>query len=103
MVLQEAEEKQPARTKGAGRPRGLPNNRPSIPGWHDDHESARLLGEDIQTRRRNRRMGIGPKWVRHGRHILYRDGAEEEYLAEKLAKTEPERAPPRRGRPQGRR
>jgi hypothetical protein len=62
-------------------------------------DAARLLGEHIQTRRRKRQRGIGPKWVRHGRDILYPDGAEEEYLAGLLKKAEVERESPRRGRP----
>lgn len=97
-MLQEIEEKRPVAARGSGRPLGRPDNQPSIPGWHSEHESARILGEDIQTRRRHRRMGIGPKWVRHGRHILHPDGAEEEYLREKLAKAEAAAQPPRRGR-----
>src|SRR6516162_4341066 len=64
-----------------------------------DEDAARLLGEHIQTRRRKRQRGIGPKWVRHGRDILNPDGAEEEYLAGLLKKAEAERESPRRGRP----
>jgi hypothetical protein len=73
---------------------------PAVPGWHSEEEAARLLGEHLQTRRRNRQRGVGPeKWVRHGREVLYADGAEEGYLAELLKKAEAERGPPRRGRP----
>src|SRR5262245_60912125 len=75
---------------------------PAIPGWHSEEEAAQLLGEHIQTRRRKRQLGVGPKWVRHGRVVLYPDGAEEEYLAGLLKRAEAEReaAPVRpRGRP----
>jgi hypothetical protein len=86
-----------AAPRTVGRPPGRKNNRPNIRGWHEETEAARKLGVDIQTLRRKRRAGIGPKaWVREGRHILYRDGCEEEYLAEKLKATED--AEPRRGR-----
>jgi hypothetical protein len=80
---------------------GRRNNKPAVAGWHSEEEAARLLGEHLQTRRRKRKRGIGPKWVRHGRDILYPDGAEEEYLAGLLAKAETEREPRRRGRPRG--
>jgi hypothetical protein len=86
--------------------RAAPSRRggePIVSGWHSEQAAAELLGEHIQTRRRNRSRGIGPKWVRHGRDILYPDGAEEEYLAELLAKAEAEREPRRRGRPRGQR
>ena len=73
--------------------------KPAVPGWHSEEDAARLLGEHIQTRRKKRQRGIGPKWVRHGRDILYPDGAEEEYLAGLLKKAEAERELPRRGRP----
>jgi hypothetical protein len=75
------------------------SNKPAVSGWHSEEKSAQLLGEHIQTRRRKRQRGIGPKWVRHGRDILYPDGAEEEYLAELMAKAEAEHEPRRRGRP----
>ena len=78
---------------------GNKNFKPCIPGWHSEEDAARLLGEHIQTRRKKRQRGIGPKWVRHGRDILYPDGAEEEYLAGLLKKAEAERESPRRGRP----
>lgn len=83
----------------AGRSPGRKNSKPKIPGWHGEEESAGLLGESVATRRRNRRRGIGPKWARHGRHILHPDGAEEEYLAELLRQQEAAAEPPRRGRP----
>ena len=77
----------------------LAHNKPVVPGWHSEEESARILGEHLQTRRRNRQRRIGPKeWVRHGRDVLYRDGCEERYLAELLEKAEAERESPRRGR-----
>jgi hypothetical protein len=64
-----------------------PMKRPTIPGWHSEDVSADLLGESLQKRRINRRLGIGPRAVKHGRRYLYRDGAEEEYLTELQAKT----------------
>ena len=79
--------------------RSQKNRQPAVRGWHTEDEAARLLGEHIQTRRRNRKRGLGPKWVRHGRDVLYPDGGEDEYLADLLKKAEAERAPPRRGRP----
>jgi hypothetical protein len=84
---------------GTEQPVSRRNIKPTVPGWHSEQEAARLLGEHIQTRRRNRQRGIGPKWVRHGHDVLYPDGAEEEYLAELLAKAEAAAEPPRRGRP----
>jgi len=72
---------------------------PTVPGWHGDAEAAVLLGESLPTRRRKRARGIGPKWVRHGRRILYADGSEAEYLTELQAKAEAASAPRGRGRP----
>jgi hypothetical protein len=74
-------------------------NVPAVPGWHSEREAAKILGESLQGRRRNRRLRIGPKWVRHGRRILYPDGSEQEYLAGLLTQAEAAVAPPRRGRP----
>jgi hypothetical protein len=69
----------------------------TIPNWHNEEEAARLLGEHLQTRRRRRRAGIGPKCVLNGREWLYPDGAEAAYLDALLQqKMEP---PRRRGRP----
>jgi hypothetical protein len=74
-----------------------PRRRPAVPGWHDEFEAARLLGEHIQVRRKKRRLGIGPPFVVHGRSAMYRDGCEAEYFASMLnQKVEP---PRRRGRP----
>jgi hypothetical protein len=86
--------------RGSGRPPGRKNNKPNIQGWHEEEESARILGEDVQTRRRKRRAGQPPyDWVRHGRHVLYRDGCEEEHLASELRKRTATAEPRRRGRP----
>jgi len=49
---------------------------PEVPGWHLEKVSAELLGESLTLRRRNRRAGIGPKWIRLGQRILYKDGGE---------------------------
>ena len=89
-----------AAPKGAGRPRGS-NNKPRVPGWHDEVEAAELLGESVPTRRRNRKRGIGPRWARHGRRVMHPDGAEAEYLAQQLAKAEAAASPRGRGRPRG--
>jgi hypothetical protein len=86
-----------ARDNGRGK-----NSVPAIPGWHSEERAAELLGEHIQTRRRKRQLGVGPRWIRHGRAVLYPDGAEAEYLAGLLKRAEAEReaAPVRpRGRP----
>ena len=72
---------------------------PEVPGWHLEKVSAELLGENLTLRRRNRRAGIGPKWIRLGQRILYKDGAEAEYLEELQAKSEAASAPRGRGRP----
>jgi hypothetical protein len=76
------------------------NNKPAAQGWHDETESARILGEDLQTRRRKRRAGEPPHdWIQTGRHVLYRDGAEEKFLAELLRKRAAAAEPRGRGRP----
>ena len=91
-----------AAPRGSGRPPGRKNNKPDVQGWHEEEESARILGEDIQTRRRKRRAGRPPyDWVRHGRHVLYRDGCEEEHLANELRERTAAAKPRRRGRPRG--
>ena len=78
------------------------NNKPDAEGWHDEHEAARILGEDLQTRRRKRRAGEPPHdWIQTGRHVLYRDGAEEKFLAELLWKRAAAAEPRGRGRPRG--
>jgi hypothetical protein len=87
--------------RGPGRPIGTKNNKPRVPGWHDEVEAAELLGESVPTRRRNRRRGIGPRWTRHGRRVMHPDGAEADYLAAQLAKAEAAASPRRRGRPRG--
>jgi hypothetical protein len=71
----------------------------TIPGWHSEPEAAAMLGESLQTRRRNRRAGIGPRWVRHGRRVLYEDGSEAAYLAGLQEKAEAASEPRGRGRP----
>jgi hypothetical protein len=76
-----------------------PMKRVSVPDWHTEEEAAELLGESMGLRRRNRRLNIGPKWVRHGRRILYQDGSEAEYLAELQEKAEAASEPRGRGRP----
>jgi hypothetical protein len=79
------------------RPRG-PARPPTIPGFISEAEQAKRLGESHQSRRRNRRAGRGPRYVRVGRWIMYRDGADTEYL--QAREIDPEaRAPVRRGRP----
>jgi hypothetical protein len=73
--------------RGPGRPRESKRkiNKPAIAGWHDEVESARRLGEDIRTRGRKRRAGVGPQeWIQEGRHVLYQDGCEEKYLSDKI-------------------
>jgi hypothetical protein len=88
-------------SRRAGRLLGVPNNRPAVDGWHSEELAARKLGETLPTRRRKRRQGIGPKSIIMGRHVLYRDGAEEKYLAELEAEAEASRKPRGRGRPRG--
>ena len=76
-----------------------PMKRVSVPDWHTEEEAAELLGESMGLRRRNRRAGIGPRWVRHGRRILYEDGSEHAYLRELQARAEAASEPRGRGRP----
>jgi len=76
-----------------------PMKRVSVPGWHTEEEAAELLGESMPLRRRNRRAGIGPKWVRHGRRIVYADGSEAAYLAELQARADAADKPRGRERP----
>src|ERR1700730_10273287 len=87
-----------AAPKGPGRPRGS-NNKPRVPGWHDEVEAAELLGESAPTRRRHRKRGIGPRVGRHARRVMPPDGAEAESLAEQLANAEAAPWPRGRGRP----
>jgi hypothetical protein len=85
--------------RGPGRPLGRKNNTPSIEGWHSEQTAAQILGEDIQTRRRKRRAGLPPHdWARAGRHVLYRNGAEEQLLANELRERTAAAEPRRRRR-----
>jgi hypothetical protein len=60
----------------------------TIEGWHSEAKTAELLGISLETLRRMRRLKSGPKWVRHGRRVLYRDSSEHEYLLELQARAE---------------
>ena len=71
----------------------------TIEGWHSEAKAAELLGISLETLRRMRRLKSGPKWVRHGRRVLYRDGSEHEYLLGLQAKAEAASGPRRHGRP----
>jgi hypothetical protein len=70
-----------------------------VPGWHSEEDAALMLGESLNLRRRNRRRNVGPRWIRHGRRILYADGSEHEYLASLQARADAAGAPRGRGRP----
>jgi hypothetical protein len=71
----------------------------TIEGWHSEAKAAELLGISLETLRRMRRLKSGPKWVRHGRRILYRDGSEHEYLLGLQARADAAGALRGRGRP----
>jgi hypothetical protein len=64
-----------------------PMKTPHIEGLHSEEEEADILGESLQTRRRNRRRGIGPKPIRHGRRYLYFDD-HSKYIAEQQAQVD---------------
>jgi hypothetical protein len=77
---------------------GRPRKSPTIPGFISEADQAKRLGESLATRRRKRRSGIGPRYVRLGRQTLYPEGADLEYLTGRVVDPEaPE--PVRRGRP----
>jgi hypothetical protein len=64
----------------------------AIPGYITEAEQAVRLGQNLQTRRRNRRAGIGPTAVKVGRRFVYRDGADAEWLAAEEAEAARARA-----------
>jgi hypothetical protein len=76
---------------------GRPRKPPTIPGFIEETEQAKRLGESLATRRRKRRAGIGPCYVQNGRQILYPVGADIKYLTGRPV--DPEAPDPvRRGR-----
>src|SRR5437870_4250688 len=81
-------------------PGARPRKPPTIPGFISEPEQARRLGESLATRRRNRRAGIGPPYVRYGRTVIYPEGADIKYLNSRLVDPEAP-VPVRRGRPHG--
>jgi hypothetical protein len=81
-----------------GRPKGSEDTCAQIPGWHNAAEEARLRGITIVQLNRQVNAGVGPKPVRLGQKVLFRDGSIGEYL-EDLYRRRNEERPVRRGRP----
>lgn len=77
---------------------GRPWKRPTKPGFICEAEHAKRLGESVATRRRKRRVGIGPRYVQSGRQTLYPEDADVKYLIERVVDLEAP-APMRRDRP----
>jgi hypothetical protein len=67
---------------------GYPWKRPTKPGSICEAEHAKRLGESLATRRRKRRVGIGPRYVQSGRQTLYPEGDDVKYLIERVVDPE---------------
>jgi len=78
--------------------RGRPIGRPTIPGYISEQEQAKRCGVTPSTLRRWRSKGFGPRAVLFGRIPMYRDDANERYLAQEEAAAEALRQARRRGR-----
>src|SRR5262249_59774469 len=78
--------------------RGRPVGRPAIPGYIPEQEQAKRCGVTLSTLRRWRSKGFGPRAIRFGRFPIYREDANEQYLAQEEAAAEAQRQPRRRGR-----
>jgi hypothetical protein len=90
---------------GPGRPRGIKDKQPCLRGYLGEAETAQALGVSVQTLRRMRRRGQGPRAIQINRHHMYGELALGEYLedleskAKTLAAERRGEIPPRRGRP----
>jgi hypothetical protein len=71
---------------------GHPWKRPTKPGLICEAEHAKRLGESLATRRRKKRVGIGPRYVQSGRQTLYPEDADVKYLIERVV--DPEKPAP---------
>ena len=67
---------------------GRPRKPPTIPGFIEEAEQARRLGELLATCRRKRRAGVGPPYVQSGRRTLYPEDADVRYLNGRLVDPE---------------
>jgi hypothetical protein len=52
----------------------------TIPGYHSEEEHARRRGKSLRTIRLWRRLGIGSRWTKNGKTVLYPDDADVEDL-----------------------
>jgi hypothetical protein len=68
--------------------------RPAPQGYYTETEQAVRLGKTKRTLRMWRRRGFGPAFVKMGRDVIYRVGADTEFLS-KLERS-PELPQPRR-------
>lgn len=60
----------------------------TLPGYYSEREQAARLGLALSSLRRWRRQRIGLVSVRVGRRVLYRHGADEEWLSRQQAADE---------------
>ncbi len=81
--------------RGPGHPPG-PNAKPTIPGFIDETEQATRLGVSITTLRRWGYAGTGPTRVYIGYRPMYQEGADQRWMAEKVAAAERQARPVRR-------
>jgi len=79
--------------------RGKPIGHPVVAGYISEEEQARRCGVHRQTLRRWKARGYGPRPVNFGRFPMYRENANEQFLAQQAAAIEAQRNPRRRGRP----
>jgi hypothetical protein len=76
-----------------------PMRAPTIPGYFSEAEQAARAGVTVETLRRWRGKGIGPKHVHIGRHVAYPVGNDEKWIeqqAEAERKSRVRRLPGRR-------
>jgi hypothetical protein len=81
-----------------GRPKGSKTSVAQVPGWHDARTEATHRGVTLERLQVQVKEGIGPRPVKIGQQVLFKDGSLAEYL-EDLYRRRNEPRPVRRGRP----